>query len=517
METLSLNRCYPWKKNSLCSYPWQRQYLNVDFLKYEVKRVKDVREWYNQFQKARVGDSLGEVYYYVVPVELNSAWKAAVAEKGDYNYVGLSALKNCLQIQLLMLVPESLSSPKEYSLIRIAKSKKEYVHNVTRNIAEWVILLEEYQEIDPSYLYVDVPFEKRSIGKFIRENIVNDEHIADSFQPVVSSAPFVANKKGGVSLSSFQGWSTFSEEFIETLKLMQPPEFSDLSLNFPKSLLKGNTNEIVQGIKFMVSERNILGSNYFSAFSTTKYQQLESELLRRKSFCGEYSIACLLNPRGDGTELFSDIISKFVKTEVTLPFRVDELKYDFDIDLKQAQARIDEDVWLQVANQRQNNPIVVADAQLCGKLRRSLILDWQSILEQLGLKKNTEHVSRVQASISFENILRVAKSMARDECKVELDDSILNRSWRLFINNAEKLVENPIIQNNVKVAIPEYHEDRRFNAVRAELSVSPLTVTELFENVKLLFEDIHKLQEYLDKLYLRGYIFSRSAGLYEWL
>ena len=156
MANLNLNRVYFWKKDSVYTYPWQRQFLNIDFLKYERKRIQDVGRWYDAFQKAKLGNNLEEVCYYVIPLELDSEWKAAIASKEKYNYVGLSALKNCLQVQLLMLVPKDKIIPKNYSLIRILKSKKDYIHNEKNNEAKYVIVSEDFHEEDSALVYVDV-------------------------------------------------------------------------------------------------------------------------------------------------------------------------------------------------------------------------------------------------------------------------------------------------------------------------------------------------------------------------
>src|SRR3989344_7856047 len=119
MDSLSLSKIYLWKKRSVYTYPWQRKFLNIDFLKYEQKRIKDVRVWYFKFQNARVGDNLSEVYYYTLPTELSSDCKAAIALRGEFSYTHVSALKNCPQMQLLALFQKGIPLPQDYSLIRI--------------------------------------------------------------------------------------------------------------------------------------------------------------------------------------------------------------------------------------------------------------------------------------------------------------------------------------------------------------------------------------------------------------
>lgn len=518
MVNLGLSGVYLWKRNSVYTYPWQRQFLNVDFLKYEKKRIQDVAKWYSKFQKVKVGQKLEEVYYYVTPTELSSEWKGAIASKGNYNFVGLSALKNCLQVQILMLFPKEKSAPRDYSLIRISGAKKDYIHNEKKGEAQYIIMSDEFQEQDPSLVYLDVPYEKKVISKFIKENLVNDDFIANSFQPTISGSPYVVNKKGGVSFSAFLKNTPFSEELFNVLKLMQPPEFSDVQFQLSPKLIEGKNILSSQGLKFRVAEKSIFGKNYYSAFSSDNYNRLNDELLKRDLFEGEYSIACSLIPKGENaSELLRDVISKFVKTEIMHPYNSDELKY-WDVDLSKTQKKIDEDLWLQVVNQRQLKPIIPYNEGGIGDLRKNLIKEWQIILESLGLKKGIEHEVKAYSRVSFYNILRVAQSMARDTQREDVSNSIISKSFKLFVQNAEGLINNERIQHQVKVVVPERYESEKFNAIRAELSVNLLDINELFSNVKEYFKDIYELQAFIDKNLLpNGFLFEPKKGYYKWI
>lgn len=518
MPPLNLNNIYLWKKNSVYNFPWQRQHLNVDFLKYEQKRIKETSEWYfNEWQRAKIGESLKEVYYYAIPIDVDSSLKVAISSKGNYNFCGLSALKNCLQIQLLMLLPQTKNIPKPNSLIRINKSKKDFIHNEKNNRVEYVIIVEDFEEVDSSYIYVDIPHEKKDIYKFMKENMINDDLIISSFQPTISGSPYT-NRKGGISFSAFLESNPFSEELIKTLKLMQPLEFTDLQFKIPPKLIIGKKFISPEGIIFNLSEKNVIGKNFFSAFSSYNYDKLNSELTKRDYFNGEYSIACSLTPRGDNaSELLRDIISKFLKTEITHPFTKDELN-SCDIDLSKTQKNISEDLWLQVINQKQITPLLNQNSPEIIKLRESLIPHWKIILESLGLKKKTEQEARVYSYASFDNILRVAKSIARDEYKENVDDTNLKKSFNLFVENADSLVNNPKIQKYAKIVIPDFIESEKFNTIRAELSIHSLNITELFESVNEFFKDIYELQEYIDrKLIPSGNVYEPKQGYYKWV
>jgi hypothetical protein len=516
MIEASPRQLYPWKRHSSATQPWSR-WLNQEFLKYEQKRIGDVSKWFDKFRKASLGQYLEEVSYYVTPCELSSGFKADMALKGRYNFVGLSALKNCLQMHLLMLIPQDKPIPRDYALIRIVKPRKDFIHDIKTNTADYCIVAEEFEELDPGQVYLDVPYEKRAISKFIKENLVNDELLANSFQPTISGAPYVVNGKGGVSLSMFLGTSSFSEELIKTLKLMQPPEFSDLGSALPTTLVEGKKISPIEGFKFHVAERNLAGNNFFSAFSSHNYDRLNQELAKRQLFTGEYSIACSLSPRGDtASELLRDVLSKFVKTEIMRPFNTDELKF-WDIDLKRTQESIDEDLWLQVANQKQVKPVVVLAAADLNELRKRLYIEWNIICDSLGFKKNMDHAIKVYSQAALNNVMKVAQSIARDELRQDVSESDLKKSLKLFVENADALVNNPQIQHHAKIVIPERRENAKLNAVEAELSVDLLDITTLFDNVKGVFKDINELQKYVDQFEREGHLFQPTRGFYKWV
>jgi hypothetical protein len=513
MSPFDLDKFYFWRNKSLYKYPWERRHLNVDFLKYEQKRIDDVKRWYDKFEKAKVGDTLEEVSYYVVPLEIDSNWKAEISLR-NLNYIGVSALKNSLQIGLIVLLPKDQTIPKDYSLIKILKSKKDAIFpkNGTRGV--YVIYAEEIQKLDSASIYVDVPYEKRSINKFFLENFGNDEVIADSFQPVISSSPYQVNYKGGISLSMFSGITSFSKEFTTTLKMMQPPEYSDIQAYLPKKVLDGRLQLFIKGIGFHVSEKNQLGKNYFSAFSSNKYKNLNEELIKRSVFRGEYSIACSLTPRGDNSEeLMKDILSKFVNTEITRPFNTDEL-IEYDLDLKRVQKNIDEDIQLQIANQRQLKPSVNNDADILS-LRKSLVQDWKGIAENLNIKNTGHRILSVYPTNSLNNIIKVAQSLARDLNKKEIDESIIKKSYKIFTENSDALVHSPQIQNNVMNVIPQRRDDEKTDSIIAELSVDCLDIDQLYYALQDIFKDIYEVQTYVDRLLKRGDIYEPTRGKYK--
>lgn len=502
-----------WKQRGVNKRLWSRQFGN-DFLKYEWKRISEVAKWHFEiFRKTPVGAQLGEVIYYVLPVKLDSATKAAIADKGEYGYVGLSALKEGMHFFLLMLIPLSKTPPQDYALIRITNATKDILET-GKNLQE-VIKVEDFEAIEPDYVYSNVEFEKRSVHNFIFENVIDDRNVGAGFQAVISGAPYVINDKGGIALSSFTSFSPFSEEFINTLKLMQPPEYTGL---FPSpKLYEGKLIPAERGVKINVAERIVPGATTFQGFNAYSYDTLQQHLLRRTYYKGEYSIACSLTPRGDGTDLLRDIVTNFVKTEVTQPFTLDELKYGLaSVDLQKAQRAIDEDLMLQIASQRQIKPSFNQYNPAALKLRRDLATAWQVIIETVGYKKHIEPIYKFLGAASFGNVVRVAQSFARDKGQQSVSEDELNTAWRLFHESSTQLANHPRIQQNIQL-IPQQYEDKKFNVIAMELSSNALTVQELFSNVAAYFKDLETLQEYLDKLELAGRVYMPERGKYRWV
>ena len=214
-ESLRLNDYYLWKKYPTYSeYPWDRQYLNVEFLEFEKIRVSKVEDWYKEFNRSENGKSLEEVSLYVVPLAMDSSWNVAIESQTNSNSIGLSALFNTPIAVIIGLIPSGKNMPDNYSLINIIKSKKSYIYNEKLNKSESAILIEEWEELPSDSVYLDVPYEKRIIENLFTENLPLDKEISRSFQAPILSAPY-DGKVGGISLSSLS-WN--SKLAIELMK-----------------------------------------------------------------------------------------------------------------------------------------------------------------------------------------------------------------------------------------------------------------------------------------------------------
>lgn len=514
---LTTNDIYLWRRKSIYKNPWDRQHLNVDFLKFEQKRINNTKDWYNKFQKASLGDTLEDVDYFVVPISLDSYRKAEIFSR-NYNYVGVSALKNSLQMGLILVFPEGTKLPKEYSLIKIYSPIKEVISNKD-NTGLYIIYAEKFERLDPSTLYVDVPSENKSVHKFFLENFHEDD-VARTFQPVISSSPYQVENKGGISLSTFSSESHFSREFFTTLKLMQPLEYSDISNYFPKRLKLGFKHEFDNGLSFQVAEKQekgILSKNHFSAFSSYNYDSLKSELVKREVFRGEYSIASSIQPKGDSSsDLLKDFTSKFVNTEITRPFNAENL-YHSDIDLKKVRHNINEDIQLQIAKQRTSEPSIEVSHEELNRLRKDISQQWKVVADELKLELNNHRINTLYPKKTLSNVMRIAQSIARDSNLNSVDSSTINKSFKMFVDNSDSLVNNSDILKHVKIDIPKQRENEKIDAIRAELDLDCLTLNQLYESLKelYLFKDIHDLQYYVDELLKAGYIFEPTQGKYK--
>lgn len=518
--SLTLNQAYLWRRKSFSRYPWERKFLNIDFLDFEKKRINDVRDWWGEFYKKNKGDLLSEVLYYVIPAEFSSDIKASISNHGNYYPVQLSALKNSEQMGMLMILPRDKKSPPDYSLIRVSSSRKDVLINLSNSEPIYVINAEDYELEDSSRVYLDLPSkpEKDVVYKFIKENLIqNDDLKAKSFQMPISSAPFIQNKGGGISLSSYSSKYSFSQEFLKTLKMIQPPEFTDIFYDYPDSVLKGKVvSDSTKGVSFKLGDFPSPSKNRFSCFNSQNLEYLDLELRKKEVFNGEYSIACSLNETSNtASERLREILSNFVKTEVSNRMDIEDLKYAQGLDLSKVQKEISEDLWVQIANQRQNSPLIENFDERF--FRKNLIKDWGEIFESLNVKNpNPEEIS-LFAGKSFENIKKVAQGMSRDKQMGSVDKEILDNSYKLFVRSSSDIVDDPRVQSAVENLSHE-NKNKIKEILQSSLTIKPLTLIQLFEELGSLFDnDILKLQSIIDRLKTEGMIYEPISGYYQWL
>lgn len=514
----SLKEYYLWQKRVEKSYPWQRQYLNYEFLNYEQRRIRGLSDWNKKFKEAKINSGLESASFYVKPVGLNSSWKAAVAEYGNFNYIGLSALSNSPSILVIGLIPRSSKQPQDHRLIDITKSKRINLVNKMKNIVEPAVLIEEWNPLKSDSIYVDVPYEKKIISKLINENLINDEQISLSFQSPIISAPF-GGVIGGVSLSSIYDNSSFAKELAKTIQLMVPPEYRTLPP--PKSVVKGHDFQYLDGVEFCLAERPLSDENVLSSIYANQYDRVDKELALRYNFRGEFSVFSAINPpEGNWTQIWKELWKNFTAAEITLPDKFSELK-DSDVVIHLNKV-IDEDLWIQVVHSRQYMP------GMDDNIENELIKKVNHLKEHFDIMLSDTEIQYESrsflvdklASQSKDNLLRIAQSFARAEEKNQLDYNHFKKATDLIKENFDGLIKHSEV-NKIKTKIRRRKriENPRYSVVQTEIINNPYSTTaEVFEAVRSTksFKDVYDLQHFLDWLRERGFVIVDGKKRYIW-
>ncbi|NMC77050.1 MAG: hypothetical protein GYA60_07150 [Candidatus Methanofastidiosa archaeon] len=352
-QGLRLNDYYLWKKYpTYAEFPWDRKYLNVEFLEYEKKRVAKVEEWYKNFNKSQNDQPLEEISLYVVPLSADSSWNVAIEAQTNSKAIGLSALFNTPIAVIIGLITSGSNLPEPYSLINIAKSKKTYIVNEKLNKSESVIFIEEWEELPTDSIYLDVPYEKRIIENLFTENLPLDKEISRSFQAPLLSAPF-DGKVGGISLSSLSWNSKLANELMKIIQLMVPPEYRDIDP--PKKSTTGIDFDS-NGFQYRIAERPKSGQIILSKLYSENYNKLYESLIKRNNFEGEYSLFSSIKVNeGSRRQKILELFRNFTRTEVTLS-DIDQLLTENDMYIRPLLKLIDEDLWIQIVRAHYNNP-----------------------------------------------------------------------------------------------------------------------------------------------------------------
>jgi len=517
--SFSLKEYYLWRKNTETQFPWKRQYLNQEFLKCEQKRIKELVKWRSNFHKKQKGDELEEVSFYSVPVELNSFWKGAIAEEGEYNYIGLSGLQNSPSILTLGLIPLDVKQPPEYSLIYITKAKKSFLHNKNNNFVYPVIIIEAWEILSSDKLYVDVPYEKSHIQKLIKENLIGDENTSLSFQSPILSSPYVAGSIGGISLSSISGNSLFSQELIKTILKMTPPEYRGIKP--PESVYRGGKIEDIEGVSFHLAERPSFDKNYLSGISDFSARKLKEEILRRNKFIGEYSIFSTITPPSfKSTSIWNELLKGFTETEITLPEDLDTLP-EVDVDLTRMNNAINEDLWIQVVSARQINPPIDNNASiLLNQTLKRLKDDFDAILSNANKNEiQREYIVKNMLYNTGYNVKRLTQSFARSENRNDLEEGDFSKARNLIVDNFNGFINHPKFEN-LEYFMSVKKDNSRFSILQTTLINNPkLTIHEIYDYVKStdLFKDITDLQGLMDWCQKGGFVWIDNNNKYEWV
>ncbi len=519
IQSFTLDEYYLWRRNVETQYPWQRQFVDSEFLKYEQKRIRKHQEWRKKFLKTEIGKYLDTESFYVVPKEISSSsWKAAIADFGNYNYVGISALANS-PILVTALLPNIIKQPQDYKLIEITKSRRMNIVNKRLNMVEPVAIIENWNYLKSDSIYNKVPYEKKIIQNIINENLIDNPQISLSFQSPIISAPYTDGSIGGISLSSISSDSMFAKELLKTMQLFAPPEYRTLMP--PKSAFKGYTFPYLEGIGFHLAERPYWDYNILSTLYAKEYPVLEAEQSQRYKFNGEFSIFSTLNPdEGNVTQIWKELMMKFSATEVTLPWDIEELKGWDVIDLRRLKRAANEDIWIQVAHARHCKPGMSEDADKAFIKTINLLREDFDILLSDTIKQTESREYQINSMLypSSYNLKRIAQSIARADEKDELDEKHLKKARDLIVDNFTSFINHPKFRL-IKSRMEKKKEDVQYSVIQTEIINHPhCSTTEIFDAVKptRLFIDIYDLQRWLDWLHRKGHVIIDSNKRYVW-
>jgi hypothetical protein len=511
---VALRDYYLWRKDSTRTFPWQRE-LNRDFLKHESKRIKDTYEWYRNFRDPANKD-FGEISLYVVPVKLSAWLKTAIANQGNFNYIGLSALCNSPQTTAIGLVPPSVDPPQEYRLVQITKATRTYIQESrTSAIFKPALIIEDWSYLPSDHIYLDIPYEKGIISKIFRETLIDDEQISLSFQSPMLSAPYNGSL-GGISLSSIAGSSPFAKELVKTLQIMVPPEYRTMPP--PVSVYRGYDFQYSSGTTFHYAEKPYFGRNVFSSFSSKMLSRLRNELSERSKFPGEFSI--FSTTISGGAEVWKELLNSFTDSEVTLPRDLDDLPKE-DVYLKPLKRAISEDLWIQIANARQYNPGIdpTIDDEFT-KIKIQLSKDLETILSPIHRsEEDGRYMARSMLDRTIQNCVRVAQSLARSDEKERLSIELLKKARNLTVDNLTGFVEHPAIRRS-REKMEDTRANDRFLVVQTEIISNPRSsAVEIFQAVREtgLFRNLFDLQRLLDWMQVKGYVIVNREGRYIWV
>jgi len=529
MVDTSLSEWYLWRKYAAAIYPWNRRYLNTDFLRVEKKQIEKMREWQAEFKNTSYGDRLNELVCYVLPSEIKPYW---LNFQGGNDYVCkvLSALRNTPMFQMVAFFPKN-KIPQDYALIRITSSRKHAIFNTytksTRGLPS--VIVESWELLPNNYLYLDIQPIPKLITEIFEKGLGAEKTLAEALQTPLVSAPYVFKDIGGISLSTLldptqhaKSAFEYAKELCKTMQLMLPPEYRGLLP--PKSIHVGKKIIVDTGVTFHVAERFLVDKNYFSSVLGDNFKVVDMEMKKRNVFPGEYSILGSLIPSGSmGKQLLKEMIHKFFDTELCVP-NMSNLLYT-DIPIPRLAKLIDENLWLQIVNMRQLTPFLNISSQEIGVFREKIKKDIDVILtEKIPSKYAGEIFINMKADSCMKNLGRVAQSFARTEGKEKTDSHHLALARSVFIDRFNELAADKRLEGIVCSVEDEKKKMRGYVGEQIIRCLKNPTTEEIYQYGKVyvpdfgwLFKDMSDLQGLLDWYYRKAYVICGLDKRYVWV
>ena len=515
----SVKEYYLWSKNTHNRFPWKRCFLNIEFLKYEKERMLKLNNWRLKFLKSKDNQELDEAYFYTIPINLSSNWQAAIAELGNYTYIGLSALQNSHQTVFIALIPQDSKLPEEYKLIRIIKSKRLNLLNKKENFVEPTVNIESWEPLKSDNLYIDVPHEKRYIQKIFSNTLGKEDNVSLSLQSPLLSSPFVKGAVGGISLASLSGNASTSQELLKLILKMTPPEYRGVPP--PEKAFLGGKYEHLPGITFHFAERPYNDNNHVANVNDYSYEAVQNELNNRNNFGGEYSIYSTINVgQSTSAHIWKQMVGNFTDNEIALPNLIDNV-LDWDTDLTRLDKEINEDLWLQIVNSRQFQPGLDSEKQqFLNKTLLNLKNDFDVILSDT--QKDDSARDILVKGMLFKtqgNLKRLAQSFSRADNRANLEEKDFVKAKGLIVDNFHGFLGSQEF-GRLKGVMERRLENKRFEVIQNHLTSNPKSTTnQIFESIKGTgaFDDIYDLQRFLLWLHQKGHIIQDINRAYTWI
>lgn len=512
---MKLEKYYLWSGDNKPALPWARKYVNLEFLEYEKKIIRDRGRWIKKYNKTENNGDLEEISFYTVPIDLPNPWKTTMAENESFSYTGLSALYNTLLHPLIALFPHSITKPMEFRLIRITSSKKTYLFNKISNQSEPAIIIGDWDYLPSDRIYVDISYEEKIISKLFEENLINDKQLALSFQSPITSAPYMGESTGGISLSSLSRNSALSKELSEIFLRFVPPEYRRLGI--PKKAKNGTKYNYFGGIKFHLAEKPYADKNNLSSFYTPRYDGLDRELSKRNRYVGEFSISTQIKYITDN---IWEMLANFTDNDITISENISDYVEQGNY-LKPINNVINEDLWVQIVHSRQLMPVFNANSNRAYDKTLGLLTNDFDVLLSDSFIDERERRIEVGALVqkSCFNVKRLSKSFTRADGKEEVKSKHLKEARNLIIDNFTMLYNHPG-SKRAKLAMVHHKDSLKDSVVRRVIKESSgIFMEEIFAKVKSdnLFKGIEDLQKTIEQLEGRGDVyFTRDFG-YKWV
>jgi len=501
IRNLGARNYYLWSKTSSTSIPWERQYLNRDFYKSEIKRLLNTADWHSKFKKAEPKSILPNVQYYIIPHKHSRVFwvKKQILEKfPDYKILWLSAIHNSPQTPIFALVPGDLKLPNYYSMIEIENPVKiQFIHK-KNNETESCIMFEDFKVFEPDKILVDVPCDTSRIQNLISENLFDDFQLATSFQSPIIGSPYISGMTGGIGFNSYNESSPFSNNLVKTIMRLAPPCYTGV---YPtEKYLDGVFFNHLPGVKLKFAEDVLSNSQRLS--SAINRNQLRLCLNERYRQMSDYSIfSSIPIDIGNSKDNVIEGFQNFFHTDITLANPLENFinKKGFDLDTRTLEGMINEDTWIQIAHTRQLNPVTNNDSNQ-EHYQQLVNQDLKVILsDHIRHQATLETYTSVLAEPASLNLERIASSCARSEQTDIVGEKHFKSARNLILQNFSDMCNSAHFATSCQKIFSSKISSGQSAIQNILIANGSLDLNSLWQKVKPLktHADIHDLERHL--------------------